>query len=205
MLSLQRACQAVRAVLKAAEGVRGGSPAFNAYHIYRTLAILEKGGPVGRPTLARELGLGESPVKTLLQRLEDLGLAIKTGRGHVLSDDGWRIIRSLRDVIIMGKAPRSPLGDSMFIASPLVRSPKNLVDVYNIRDYIVGEECRTTLIGGIESGVPHYPGAPIEAIENLRDWAPGIDEGVIVIVPEACIDKAFTGLVKLIRKEYCLR
>ena len=203
MLNPPQACQAVKAVLEIAEEERGGTPKYNSFHVYKTLEILARGSPRGRPTLVRELSLGEAPVKTLLQRLEEKGLAVKTSRGHTLTNTGWGTLRNIRELVVIADPPASPLEDPKALASPLVKPPKSLVEVYNIRDYIVREMCRISLIGGVESGVPHYPGAPEDVISQVTGWTPGIEDGVIIIVPGKCIDKAFTGLLKLILEEYC--
>jgi len=54
---------------------RGVRPSYTLLHVFRALLILYREGPMGRRRLAQRLGIGETPARTLLRRLRDLGLA----------------------------------------------------------------------------------------------------------------------------------
>lgn len=204
-MSLQQACQAVKAVLKAAEPRRGGSTGYTAYHVVQALRLLSQEPPVGRPRLQRELGIGEAAAKTLLSRLERLGLAEKVpgGRGHRASQAGIQYHAVLSRLIRFHRLRASPLGDSYALVTGVPEPVRDLVGVYHVRDYLVAEECRVSIIGGVEAGVPHYPGIPGGEAETLTAWDPGVERGVVVIVPRECLGKAYTGLLRLIMREYC--
>ncbi len=203
MQNQQQACQAVKAVLEASKCQRGGAVAYKPYHVYIVLEAIKSNQPVGRPTLSKITGLGEAPLKTLLNRLGAIGLTEKTPRGHILTSKGWGTLKRLRETIIIGDPPSTPLGPSKSLATPLIPPPSSLVDVYNVRDYIVIEGCRKALIGGASQGRPVFPGVPPEAIANFSDWIPEIDDGLIVIAPLDCIPAAYTGIARLIAEEYC--
>ncbi len=203
MSSQQQACQAVRAVLEAARPARGGAVGFTAYHAYRALEAIARNQPVGRPTLTRILGLGEAPVKTLLQRLCNQGLVEKTPRGHRLTREGWGTLRALGEAVVMGDPPETPLGPSKYLATSLLDPPRSLVDVYRVRDYLVMENCRKALIGGVEDGSVFFPGTPGEVVAHLTEWSPSIERGLLLIVPEECTARAYTGLLRLIEARLC--
>lgn len=204
-MSHQQVCHSVRAVLTAAESRKGGSVGYTPYHVYRALHLLAKEPPLGRPRLQRELGIGEAAAKTLLSRLESLGLAVKApgGRGHTATGKGGLYHRLLTDAIRYYRVRATPFGDAVAIVSPIPEPVRDLVGVYHVRDYLVAEECRTCIIGGVVGGVPQYPGVPEDERSGLDAWDPGVQEGLIVIVPSECLEKAYTGVARLIDREYC--
>ncbi len=205
MSSQREACQAVEAVLRAAESSRGGSVGYTPYHVYTALKLLSERDPLGRPRLQRLLGLGEAPVKTLLQRLEALGLAAKAGkgRGHTTTERGRRLYRRVEEVVRLYRVRATPLGEAIVIVTPLLEPVRDLVGVYRVRDYLVAENCRLCIIGGVDNGIPQYPGLPEEEAGELRGLDPGVTRGVIVVVPRECVEKAFTGVLRLVSAEYC--
>jgi len=204
-LNQQQACQSVKAVLTAAESKKGGSVGYTAYHVYRALQLLSGDSPVGRPRLQKELGIGEAAAKTLLSRLESLGLAEKApgGKGHTATGKGREYYRLLSDSVRYYRVRATPLGDAYALVSPIPDPVRDLVEVYHVRDYLVAENCRVCIVGGVVNGVPQYPGVPEEERGSLSAWDPGVPRGLILVVPPDCFEKAYTGLLRLISEEYC--
>lgn len=191
--------------MNAAEARRGGSVGYSAYHVIEALRALSSGVPLGRPRLQSTLGIGEAAVKTLLSRLEELGLAEKVpqGRGHTATPSGANHYKAVSSALTYYRLRATPIGEAAAIASPILDPAVDLVGVYKVRDYLVAENCKVSIVGGVVDGVPHYPGVPEEERCSLTAWDPGIQRGLIVIVPLDCLKKAYTGLLKLIDKEYC--
>jgi DNA-binding PadR family transcriptional regulator len=58
--------------------------------VRRALEIIAERGRVGRKQLARELGIGEGSVRTILRRLETRGLITSSRGGHSITAKGRR-------------------------------------------------------------------------------------------------------------------
>ncbi len=204
MPSRSQACEALEAVLAAAEPRRGGAVGYTAYHVARALEALH-GGPHGRPRLVRLLGIGEAGAKTLLSRLQARGLVERAGggRGYVLTTRGEAVLRALRGTVTVYRPRLDVLEEPAAIVSPLVEPPRDLTGVYSVRDYLVAMGCRTCLVGGVEAGVPRYPGVPQPIHGVLEAWDPGVPRGLVVIVPSRCLPRAYHAVLRLVADRAC--
>lgn len=201
-------CEEARLAREAAEPGRGGAAGYTIYHVVAVLAGAAR-SPVGRPAIERSLGLGEASARTLLRRLRVLGLLKPAGRsGHEATELGRRVA-GLLGVIRVARLPRSPEGLSLggpiaVLYTCLLSPPKGLTDVYRVRDYLVVESCKTSIVGGVAGGRVFFPGLPPDleeaaaAAAGALGHADDLGEGLIVIAPDSCADKAFSAMVKMI-------
>ncbi len=192
---------AARVLVRVASPVRGGSPGYSVFHVVRALEILSR-GPVGRVQLALELGVGEASSRTMLERLEGEGLVGKGRWGAFVTDRGLEVLRAFRDSFRIYRVNVEGLGwgEASLIVFKAMKPPRDLVEVYSIRDYIVAEGCRESIIGGVVGGSTIYPGMPRELKQLLDKSIPGeaLEEGVThIIVKAGNEDRAISALIKL--------
>jgi hypothetical protein len=200
------ACSAARELLKVSSPERGGNPGFTVYHVIEALKMA-RDRSLGRPALQRSLGLGEASAKTLLNRLKAEGLAVHAGRGVKASERGVRAVESLGSVLgyasLRAEIPGLWDEDAAIVYVACMRPPDSLLDVYRVRDYLVEEGCRSSVIGGGEAGGPYrFPGVP-EDIERVIDTTlEGTGaEGLVVVVPVSCLPQAVSALVRMLAEE----
>ncbi len=128
----------IRDIVKPRRGIK---PKFQEYHVIKTLMLLEHEGPIGRPTLSKRLGLGESSVRSLLRRLRELGLvSVDEVGGAYLTNEGrefigrWhRILRLLDEVSI--ESTRWPI-----VARGIISKSWDIIrrlGILNVRDIAV--------------------------------------------------------------------
>ncbi len=201
-------CGELGELARAAEPGPGGSAGYTLYHV---LAALREASerPVGRPYLERALGLSEASARSLIRRLRSMGLLEPAGKaGHRATERGSRLA-SLHTLVLETRAagiPGIPWRPVAVLATLAIDPPRSLVDVYRVRDYLVGEGCRETVIGGVESGSLRLPGIPEDQSQlRLELWriveeqlqrpqgSPGL---LLVVVPEHCRAQAYTALLK---------
>jgi len=79
----------------------GPLPRFCEVHVRRALELIAERGKVGRKDLAKELGIGEGSVRTILNSLKKEGLVIsKRGRiGHLITEKGIRTLGKAHDLV----------------------------------------------------------------------------------------------------------
>lgn len=68
----------------------GPLPRFAEAHIRRALELIAERKRLGRKQLARELGVGEGSVRTILDRLKKQGLITSSRGGHSITEKGRR-------------------------------------------------------------------------------------------------------------------
>lgn len=199
-------CELLSTLLKATEPKRGGMPTYTAYHVVAALRESEK-GPVGRQRLSRILGLGEASTRTLMEWLVETGLAVKAGRGVKPSNRGSRLVKAVEMLVSIHKGLPSPIEGGYIVMVRGVEPPEDLTRVYSIRDYLVAEGCRLTVIGGVSGGKPRFPGLTgdmvtlaYEAVEDLGVQGPAL----IVFVPQECMPLAYSALLRLLYNEKCV-
>lgn len=66
----------------------GPNPNFDLYHVWKCYDLLDKKGPIGRRSIAKELGLGEGSTRTLLKKLVNEGCVEETKSGATLTPTG---------------------------------------------------------------------------------------------------------------------
>ena len=203
-------CGELGELARAAEPGPGGSAGYTLYHV---LAALREASarPVGRPYIEKALGLGEASARSLIKRLRSMGLLEPAGKsGHKATEKGSRLA-SLHELVAEARAPGIPgvpWRPAVILATPALDPPRSLVDVYMVRDYLVGEGCREAVIGGVEGGALRLPGIPEEQSQlRLELWRiveeqlqrPRGSQGLlVVVVPGYCRVQAYTALLKAI-------
>jgi biotin operon repressor len=202
------ACEAARILVEAARSGEGGLKGFNEYHVLEALRRMIV-RPSGRPRLARELGLGEASVKTLIKTLRSMGLAVRCGTGHCASEKGRRVAGSLEGICIGSPLRVEGIGDAAIVLAPQLRPPSRVVEVYEVRDYLVARGCKPVVVGGFWPPLTvSFPGTPpdIEAslashvlriIEEARCGV-DVDGATIAVVPAACASEAASALIEAI-------
>ncbi|OYT50741.1 MAG: hypothetical protein B6U73_03355 [Desulfurococcales archaeon ex4484_204] len=90
----------VDVVVKLASPAGGVKPRFTPYHVFMALRIIAEKGPIGRPSLMKDIGLGEASTKTLLRRMRSAGLiGIDSVAGAYITDSGLKLLKALSSVI----------------------------------------------------------------------------------------------------------
>ncbi|MDV3293660.1 MAG: hypothetical protein LYZ70_05265 [Nitrososphaerales archaeon] len=80
----------------ATAGGKGPSPSFTKAHFFLAFLTIGTGGTIGRQALAKQTGLGEGAVRTVLKKLRDDGYAEVNASGCHLTARGRRLHSSLR-------------------------------------------------------------------------------------------------------------
>lgn len=76
----------------------GAEASFSAVHLLRALFALSK-GEISKKELAKDLGIGDGSIRTLLKRLKQEGLVTSSRRGHRLSSKGEEIVGKTKKII----------------------------------------------------------------------------------------------------------
>lgn len=71
----------------------GPLPRFAEAQVKRALELIAECESIGRKRLAKELGVGEGSVRTILNRLKREGLITSSRKGHTLTSKGRRKLR----------------------------------------------------------------------------------------------------------------
>ncbi|MCE4624702.1 MAG: BlaI/MecI/CopY family transcriptional regulator [Desulfurococcales archaeon] len=203
MSSPEQACRAARLISEAMRPERGGSPSYRAYHVIEALRLASR-APVGRPYLSRRLGLGETPAKTLIGRLERLGLLKRTPKGRHATPSALEILAALQKVVHVYPARLGLFNSEGEILAiiEVLDPPEDLTGVYQLRDYLVARGCRVSIIGGIHrGGSVSLPGVPEELASKVVDFVGGlggVNRGVIIAVPSPCIHPLYDAIIDMI-------
>ncbi len=75
---------------------QGPSPSFEKTHFILAFMIIGDNGTIGRQALAARAGLKEGPVRTIIKKLREDGLAEANASGCYLTKEGKRVHESLR-------------------------------------------------------------------------------------------------------------
>ncbi|AWR97779.1 DUF4443 domain-containing protein [Acidianus sulfidivorans JP7] len=149
---------------------QGNRPNFDDAYVIYTLDIIYKEQPIGRPTLIRKLGLGESSVKTLLRRLKELNI-IKVDKvgGAELTELGKKLIETWKSKIYIEKVELKSISwNSMMI---IAKNESYLLDKFKVtelRDMIIKAGANATLIAIIKNNQIELPPKTSEfSINNL--------------------------------------
>ena len=81
---------------------RGAKPKYKKFHVLLTLLLLDEFGPIGRYSLSDYLGLSEASTRSILKRLNDVGLSHSPGQysgrqGNWLSTKGMQLVKKLKE------------------------------------------------------------------------------------------------------------
>ena len=168
--SLEDACDPLKAVLRATMSHRGGEPGYRVFHVVKALELAYS-RPVGRPLLQRALGIGESSVKTLIRRLIEEGLVYRGVKGGIVAAEESKAMIEVFRQTVKSVAARLWGGEWVIFLVKDVNPPVNLTEVYKIRDYLVEETCRISLIGGYTRGEPSFPGVSTSELGAINSVA----------------------------------
>ncbi len=129
--SAEHLCSLYRLASLISEPRRGVKPAFTEQHVV-ALILLASWEPIGRPSLSRILGLGDTATKTLLRRTREAGLVVNVGRRGVRTvDDVRSYVEALRPCI-SGRCVALHIG-----CEPWCRMSSGLKPVLLLRDELV--------------------------------------------------------------------
>jgi hypothetical protein len=88
------------ALLGLGEGsVRGPSPSFEGVHLLFAFLTIGESGPIGRQALARQVGLGEGAIRTVLKKLQEKGYSRADPSGCQLTSRGQDLFSSVRKTL----------------------------------------------------------------------------------------------------------
>ena len=76
----------------------GPSPTFSVFHMLRAIELIAKKA-IGRSKLAKELGVGEGAMRTMIKRLKDAGLVTISKLGCVLTSKGLKLWNEYNTVL----------------------------------------------------------------------------------------------------------
>ena len=191
------ACEAASLIEKISSPRRGGLKSYRPGHVVILLKLLRAQGPLGRPRLTRLLSLGEASIKTLLSELEKTGLVERSGRGHILTEKGENILSAIEDTISLEEVEVSIFDTrSLRLVIACVDPPRNLTQVYLLRDYLVAAGCTRSVIGGYVEGEIRYPGVPEDIVELLKSTS--VNRGVNIYAPLECQISLIDSAINLI-------
>lgn len=128
----------------------GPSPFFNEFYVIKAIEIIGDNPYIGRIKLSKELKLGESSSRTLIQHLKNLKIISSSRKGCKLTKKGLKIYKKLKEKIVKKlKVPKSSLTVGEFNFGVLVKNASSYIQ-YGIeqRDAAikVGAKGVTTLI-----------------------------------------------------------
>jgi hypothetical protein len=157
----------------------GPNPNFGLYHVWKCYDLLDKSGPLGRRTIAKQLDLGEGSTRTLLDKMIRGGGVEDSKRGAVLTPLGKINLKETGLTILPFDAWGHKL--AKFSCTVQVRGKANLVsDGCEQRDRAVraGAEGAVTLIARRGRLVfpqdDRYPDRSIsDALRSVNDIADG--------------------------------
>mgnify|MGYP001594856184 CR=1 FL=1 len=158
----------------------GNIPNFTKIDILRCFLRFDKN--TGRQDLAKDLGIGEGTVRTMLDILKSKKLLDSTKKGHFLSKKGAEILRQICDLIGFPKnvTMQDIYPDSKKIGI-LIKSAKNLKELYKLRDVAVKNGADGAIILRYE-GKLHAPESDYEqAYEGLEKYFDFNNGDVVVI------------------------
>ncbi|MCE4615369.1 MAG: hypothetical protein F7B60_07580 [Desulfurococcales archaeon] len=202
MSSLEEVCQLIRNLAKIAEPRRNIYPGFNKAHVFLAITWVSQ-SPKSRLFLEKNLDIGEASVKTLIKRLKEEGL-IETSKhsGSMVTEKGMRIATKLVSQIRIYRATCNPTSENdLLTLIPSIPPPKEMVEVYVVRDYLVRSGCNISLIGGYTPKKLYAPGVDIRYLNSIRKCIEessnlGLynDQGVFVFFPRDSLSKCLDGI-----------
>lgn len=156
----------IKDVLKLAiSPVKGVKPAFNMYHIIKTLILLHERGPLGRQLLSKHLGIGVTSTRTLIKRLKSLNLLdVDPVAGCILTNHGRRIVDKILSLVVRGGDVKDVLDPPLMLYKKayafLVKRGVEMLKKYDItyiRDTVIKHEARAVIIVYIVNGKIYIP------------------------------------------------
>ncbi len=156
-------CTIYNMAVKVAEPRRGVRPAFEVKHVI-ALILVALNEPIGRPSISRILGLGDTATKTLVRRAREEGLIVGVGRRGVLT---------VKEVASLIEALRPCMTEhcvSFYVGcEPWCESVSRLEPLLRLRDELVKLGLNIRLIACCSRGV-RVPGADESIVKEVY-WA----------------------------------
>ncbi len=195
----------VRIARGSGTAVRG----FDEYQVLEALRLMVR-GPLGRPTLEREVGIGEASAKTLLRSLREAGLAERCGTAHCVTEKGLAVVKALREVCLIGPLKVDLPGDlskAVLAVSSAIEPPIDVVSVHHVRDHLVARSCKPVVIGAYwPPETVRFPGVPpetekalvsavLDAFARARCTVESERGAALVLAPHRCGSKAAAALI----------
>ncbi|MEM4908660.1 MAG: DUF4443 domain-containing protein [Ignisphaera sp.] len=152
-------------VARTLSSTKGVKPSFDDYHVIKTLLILYERGPMGRQLLSKNLGIGITPVRTLIKRLKLLNIIeVDPVAGCFLTSYGYRIAESIRNTI-SNIIEASNILDKEFLLYEksyafLIKKGTAILrqfNVTNVRDHIIRYGAKAVIIIYIENDLAYIP------------------------------------------------
>ncbi|MBP1911055.1 DUF4443 domain-containing protein [Thermococcus stetteri] len=162
---------------------RGAYPEFTLEDVIAVLFLLKE--PIGRKAIAETLDLGEGSVRTLLKKLDWIGVIDSAQRGHFLSKTGKKLLEELRNLFsethFVGKV------DGMPAYAIVVKNPPQFKSI-ELRDEAIRFFAKGAMILVVKNGEPVFPedGRPLrdtmeELAENIKEVLNFSDGDLIVV------------------------
>ena|GEM_PF-674407 len=209
-------CRGLEALVETAKPYRGGEVGYSVFHAYSLLRKLcDDPKPLGRPKITRLLNLGESSVKTLLKRLREVGLVVEERKGHRATREGCMTASYVSGHVKtfhlaahdIGLRELTEWGEIALILASGIEPPRDLVSVYDLRDQLILDTCKTSIIGGVNRGVYAFPGLPEEISTKLsqvlEELGVKLERGIIVLVKRQDLPKAFSSIIRVLHNSVC--
>jgi len=185
---------------------RGAYPEFEIEDVIAAMFMLKE--PIGRKSLADALGIGEGSVRTMLKKMNSKGLINSTQRGHVLSSNGWRLLKEIESLF----SEAVPVGfiEGHHAYSLKIHDPPEFKSI-ELRDEAIRYFARGAMILSVKGGRPIFPedGRPVkDTLPELHERLRKLDfsDGDLLIVTWAeerfnAIKSAYHVAVSLKRSE----
>jgi len=164
-LLIKRFCNTVEQIGSITSYRGGVKPAFHPGHVIKTILYLMENGPAGRKLLSKQLGLGETSVRSLFRRLRLYGLIeIDRVAGAYLTRKGKELGKILSEMINVYKGVRLFSWSNPVIVVVSMKPPDNIT-VLTIRDKAISVNADAALIAFYENGILEIPGLPTDREE----------------------------------------
>lgn len=156
----------IKEVLKLAVApIKGVKPAFNIYHIIKTLVLLYEKGPLGRQLLSKYLGIGITSTRTLIKRLKSLNLLdVDPVAGCILTNYGREVADKILSLVVRGGDVTKILDPPLVLYEKayafLIKRGVEVLKKYDItyvRDTIIKNEAKATIIVYVVGGEAYIP------------------------------------------------
>lgn len=141
------------------EEIKGPIPSFTASHILKAIILLDRRN-VGRKALAKELGIGEGAVRTMLSRMKESGLIQSERRGCRLSEYGLKVYERLSSILKVFYGLKVDYAKPYNVAILLKGGARLVKRGLEERDHAI--------IGGAE-------GASLFIVKGGDIWMPGLE------------------------------
>ncbi len=181
-------CSAVKELKEVATMKGYVKPVYHEGHVIKALISLYREGPLGRKLLSKKLGIGETSVRNLINRLVDRDLVrVDKTAGSILTSRGEYIARLVEEkihVLVNTRLYDWPNPVVVRITTSLAEE----IDAMELRDLLVGIGVKKAVIALNRYGEIIIPGLPREhesyreVTGFLRELFRDLEDSVGVIV-----------------------